>query len=511
MTTNLAESQHHSDTPTYLLPELAQVNASARPSHRLEISIQIASVVLDIVSIFLAFWAAYELRYRWRIGAIVPVSKDTLELWQWSRHAMAAVAIAVVVFTARGVYQVTIKRSLGDYVPLVATSFGFSIALVILFAFFIQFSPSRAVYIYVLCIGTSLMIGHRAISTAIRRGMFVRGQGVDSAMIVGASENARRLAQSLLGQPQWGYRLVGFVSDEADVEQLSVATEDGIRSTNRLGETADVAALVAELGVDEVFIIEENNTHEQIAQMIASCRSMGVQFRLVPELLQISMDRVDISEINGVPLIGVRDASIRGWSAILKRSSDILLSSILLIALAIPTAIIAMLIKRDDPGPVFYRQTRIGQYGRPFSMFKFRTMVTDADKQRVDVIEQAGGDTRLFKDKDDPRITRTGRWLRKYSIDEMPQIWNVFRGEMTFVGPRPPLPSEVVEYQSWHQQRLLVRPGMTGLWQVSGRSELSFDQMVRLDLYYAENWSLWLDIKIILRTIPAVIFGRGAY
>ena len=314
MTTNLAESQHHQDAPTYLLPELAQVNTSARPSHRLEMNIQIVSVLLDICSIFLAFWAAYELRYRWRIGAIVPVSKDTLELWQWSRHALAAIAFALVVFTARGVYRVTIKRSLGDYVPLVAISFGMSIALVILFAFFVQFSPSRAVYIYVLCIGTSLMLGHRAISASIRRRLFMRGQGVDNAMIVGESENARRLAQSLLGQPQWGYRLVGFVSDEAGIHQLSVATEDGIRSTDRLGGTTDVATLVGQLGVDEVFIVEEDNSHEQIAQMIESCRSMGVQFRVVPELLQISMDRVDISEINGVPLIGVRDASIRGWS-----------------------------------------------------------------------------------------------------------------------------------------------------------------------------------------------------
>jgi lipopolysaccharide/colanic/teichoic acid biosynthesis glycosyltransferase len=144
-------------------------------------------------------------------------------------------------------------------------------------------------------------------------------------------------------------------------------------------------------------------------------------------------------------------------------------------------------------------------------MIKFRTMLTDADNQRLQVMQETGGDSRLFKDRQDRRITRTGAWLRKFSIDEVPQIWNVFRGEMAFVGPRPPLPREVAEYQTWHQQRLLVRPGMTGLWQVSGRSDLSFDQMVRLDLYYAENWSLWLDLKILLRTIPAVILGRGAY
>lgn len=509
--TDVIEQSHKDDAEAFLLPDLAKVNTWSRPSHRLEFAIQLASVVLDICAILFAFWAAYELRYTYRIGAFVPVSADTLGFNQWSRHALAAIVFTLIVYAARGVYQVHIKRSLGDYVPLVVTSFGIAIAGVILFAFFIQFSPSRAVYLYVLAIGTTLMLGHRTLSYFVRGRMFERGAGVDAAMIVGESENARRLAQSLLGQSQWGYRLVGFVSNQSTISELNVATEAGIRSTVRLGDTADVPLLVKQWHVHEVFIVEEDHTPQQISDMIEGCRTIGVQFRVVPELLQISMDRVDISEINGVPLIGVRDATIRGWSAGLKRASDVALSSVLLAFLAVPALIVALLIRRDSEGPVFYRQTRIGQYGNPFSMVKFRTMVTDADNQRDEVIEKSGGDSRLFKDKADPRITGTGHWLRKYSIDELPQIWNVFRGDMTFVGPRPPLPHEVRDYQMWHHQRLLVRPGMTGLWQVSGRSELTFDQMVRLDLYYAENWSLWLDIKIILRTIPAVIFGRGAY
>lgn len=507
----------HLETPakesrvSLALPKVARANPLDRASNRLALRLQSISLLLDVVSIFLAFWIAYVLRYNFRIGAMVPTSSDTLQFEQWARHAVVAIVFTLIVFFARGVYQVSRKVTWGDYIPLVVTSFGVAIAGVILFAFFVQFSPSRAIYVYVLVIGTTFMLGHRLVLSLIRSKLFARGIGVDRAIIVGETENARRLAQSLLGQPQWGYRLTGFVSDNQDLPRLNVATEQGIRWTDRLGETKSLASVVSDNRVDEVFIIEADHQTDAISEMIESCRSMGVQFRVVPELLQISMDRVDIAEINGVPLIGVRDASIRGWSALLKRGIDIVVSAILVLLLAIPTLIVAWLIRRDDDGPIFYRQTRIGQYGIEFEMIKFRTMVTDADAQREQVVEASGGDSRLYKDRHDPRITRTGVWLRRFSIDELPQIWNVLRGDMSFVGPRPPLPREVVEYQSWHQQRLLVRPGMTGLWQVSGRSDLSFDQMVRLDLYYAENWTPWLDAKIVLRTIPAVLFGRGAY
>lgn len=510
----MAESEHQATTHGHtnlVLPGTVRFESAHRPSFRLALTLQGVSLVLDILVLYLTFWMSYALRYNYRIGAMVPVSADTLGLGQWTQHAFVGIVFTLLVFAARGVYQVQRKMTWGDYIPLVVTSFGIAIAGVILFAFFIQFSPSRAIYIYVLVIGTTLMLGHRALTLAVRSQLFKRGTGVDHAIIVGQSENARRLAQSLLGQSQWGYALKGFISNQENLPRINVATEAGIRWTDRLGGTGDIARVARQFHIDEVFIIEADHTNDEIDQMIESCRTSGVRFRLVPELLQISMDRVDITEINGVPLIGVRDASIRGWSALTKRTMDVLVSLVLLVVLAIPAAIIAVLIRRDSDGPMFYTQTRVGQYGREFQMFKFRTMVSDADHQRAQVMQETGGDSRLFKDRQDRRITKTGAWLRKFSIDEMPQIWNVFRGDMAFVGPRPPLPREVAEYQTWHQQRLLVRPGMTGLWQVSGRSDLSFDQMVRLDLYYAENWSLWLDLKILLRTIPAVILGRGAY
>jgi len=186
--------------------------------------------------------------------------------------------------------------------------------------------------------------------------------------------------------------------------------------------------------------------------------------------------------------------------------------AITVLTLAAPLMLlIAIAIKLDSPGPVFFRQVRVGKGGKPFVLYKFRSMVDGAERQQAALRKAYGRGPLLFKLRDDPRVTRVGRILRRTSLDELPQFFNVLKGEMSVVGPRPPVPEEVAAYEDWHLQRLMVTPGLTGLWQVNGRSDLSFDEMVRLDLYYAEHWSLWLDLKLILRTIPVVLTGRGAY
>ena len=213
-----------------------------------------------------------------------------------------------------------------------------------------------------------------------------------------------------------------------------------------------------------------------------------------------------------MPLIGVKPASIQGGQLLAKRAIDALAASAVLIAAALPMAVIALLIRATSEGPILYRQLRVGKDGKRFTLVKFRCMVDGADEMRAELMAQHDTqDPRLFKLRDDPRLTRVGRVLRRWSLDELPQFWHVLRGEMSLVGPRPQMPDEVADYEEWHLQRLAVTPGLTGLWQVNGRSKLSFDEMVRLDLYYAEHWSPWLDIKIVLRTVPAVLLGRGAY
>jgi exopolysaccharide biosynthesis polyprenyl glycosylphosphotransferase len=223
------------------------------------------------------------------------------------------------------------------------------------------------------------------------------------------------------------------------------------------------------------------------------------------------MDQVHIHEVAGLPLIGLKSAKIAGWNFIVKRAMDLTIAGVVLVGLSWIFLLFALLIKLDSDGPVFFKQERVGRNGRRFMCYKFRTMIQNAEARKIELQNMYGDHPFFFKDRNDPRRTRVGKFLRRSSLDELPQFINVLLGEMSFVGPRPGVPAEVSKYDEWHKDRLLVTPGLTGLWQVSGRSNLTFDEMVRLDLYYAEHWSPWLDIKIMLRTLPAVLTGRGAY
>lgn len=450
---------------------------------------------------------------RYRVELFRPVLEGQFESFRaFSPHAIAAVALMLLIFPSRGVYQIRHRLNLIDYLPRIVGGYGMVIAGVILLAFFLQFTPSRLIYVYALGLGLVLMIGHRLVTSVLRKELLVRGFGVDRVLLVGDGQDSRRLMHAIVGHPWLGYRLVGYIGDEGHGDVVAVGTESGIAVARRAGSYGDLGLAVRELDIDEVIIVEEQRSPAEIVELVNQCRESVVQFRVVPNLLQISLDRVDISDINGVPTIGIRDGSIGGWNAVLKRSIDLLVSLFGLAILAIPMAIVAILIRIDSNGSVFYTQTRLGKQGRPFTMYKFRCMVTDADQKWSELVQNTqGADRRLFKDPNDPRLTRVGKTLRQLSLDELPQLWNILRGDMSLIGPRPPLPKEVVEYEDWQKQRLLVRPGLTGLWQVSGRSDLTFDEMIHLDLYYAENWSAWLDLKIMLRTIPAVLLRRGAY
>jgi exopolysaccharide biosynthesis polyprenyl glycosylphosphotransferase len=228
-------------------------------------------------------------------------------------------------------------------------------------------------------------------------------------------------------------------------------------------------------------------------------------------MLQITINQVNIEKLGEVPMIGMREEAIsHGWRVV-KRVVDVLISLLVLVLGAPFALLVAMAIKLDSSGPVIFCQTRLGERERPFTCFKFRTMRQGADQEKSELVEQTNSDKRLFKMKDDPRITKVGRVLRKYRIDEFPQFFNVLRGDMSIVGPRPPVPSEVEHYLEWHRHKLDVPTGITGLSQVSGGSDLSFDEWALLDIWYAENWTFLLDLKIMLRTISVILMGRGAY
>jgi exopolysaccharide biosynthesis polyprenyl glycosylphosphotransferase len=276
---------------------------------------------------------------------------------------------------------------------------------------------------------------------------------------------------------------------------------------------AELESIIAQEPVDEVFITLPREKYGPLVDTIVRlCEEQGIIVRIQSDLFKLKIAHWQVDELGGIPIVTIRSGPSDGWPLVAKRIMDICGSALLLIALAPFLVGVALLIKLDSPGPVFFIQKRVGLNRRRFKLFKFRTMVADADKQQLmlERLNEAAGP--VFKIKGDPRITRLGRFLRRYSIDELPQLINVFKGEMSLVGPRP-LPVRDVERidARWHNRRQSVKPGVTCLWQVNGRSNVSFNEWVRMDLEYIDKWSLGLDMKILLKTIPAVLKGSGAY
>jgi len=327
-------------------------------------------------------------------------------------------------------------------------------------------------------------------------------------LVVGSNDEGERIIRRLLDAPETGLTPVGcLASSKAD--ELGLDYCSGL--VPQLGVARDVAQHVLDYEIDTVIIAGSAFDHEVISRIINELRGVDVSIHISSGLFDVLTSRVLVRDIAGVPLMTVKGVSLSPANLRTKRAFDVVVAIlVLLVGMPLWIAIIVS-IKLDSRGPIFYRQRRVGQDGTEFDMLKFRSMHADADERLKELEAQNEATGPLFKMKDDPRVTRVGKWMRKLSFDEFPQLLNVLRGEMSLVGPRPPLPKETIQYTDHHWRRMEVPPGLTGLWQVSGRSSLTFDEMIRLDLYYIENWSVGFDIALLLRTVPAVVFARGAY
>jgi exopolysaccharide biosynthesis polyprenyl glycosylphosphotransferase len=321
------------------------------------------------------------------------------------------------------------------------------------------------------------------------------------AILVGEGERLVSLRRALgLGRVGIDYEFLGVLSHDGAEAGLPV-----------LGGVADVQRVLAEQQVDELIVSGADLREEELLDLVEEAHRREVKVRIAPTTAELLTQRAEYVAGQGIPLFELRPPVVAGVDWAVKRVFDLLVSAtIVLIGLPI-WALIALAVKLDSPGPVFYRDRRVGLGERQFGMFKFRSMYGDAAMRQaaLEAANEASGP--LFKIKDDPRVTRVGRVLRRYSVDELPQVLNVLLGEMSLVGPRPLPLRDYVQLEDWHRRRYRVLPGMTGLWQVSGRIELTFDDLVRLDFYYLENWSIWLDISILAKTLPAVLARRGAY
>ncbi len=328
---------------------------------------------------------------------------------------------------------------------------------------------------------------------------------LQNTIIVGCSDIGQLIATKYLKHPEYGINLVGFVDAEPE------ARRDDLRSVTLLGGPERVCELVELLDIERVVIAFSNDRHEDLLELMRTLQTLNVEIDVVPRFFELVGPGVNIHTVEGLPLMGLAPSRLSRSSRLLKRTMDLVLTIPGIILILPLLAAIAVAIKLDSRGPVLFRQLRIGEHGT-FSIWKFRTMVEDAEHRKAELVHlNRHSDGKMFKLDEDPRVTPLGKLLRRTCLDELPQLWNVVRGEMSLVGPRPLIPEEAREVRDWRERRLDLKPGMTGLWQILGSSTIAFAEMTKLDYHYVMNWSLGTDFGILLRTLPLVFRGTNRY
>ncbi len=324
-------------------------------------------------------------------------------------------------------------------------------------------------------------------------------------LIVGTGERAMHFVDLIERNLDWGIKIVGLVDIDPNKKGKIINGYEVLSSFDGIPE------VIHKKIIDEVVFIVPRSWLDRIEKIMHFCESEGLRINLAVDLFELKFSKPKQTDLHGFPLLTFESTPGKLGHLFIKRLFDFVASGAGLIILSPLFVVIAILIKTTSEGPIFFKQERCGLYGRKFIFFKFRTMVADAESKLKNILKYNEMNGPVFKMTDDPRITKIGKWLRKFSIDEMPQLWNVLKGDMSLVGPRPPIPSEVENYDTWQRRKLSMRPGITCFWQTSGRNKIKdFDEWMKLDLEYIDNWSLWLDVKILLKTIPVVLLGEGA-
>jgi len=463
------------------------------------------TVVLDAGLIHAAFLIAYWLRYDLQLFRSVDPANN-VPFTAYLPLVILQTLVLLFALRREGGYDLRRTRPLFDELYGILNATTTAIMLLIVFVFFYRsLFYSRIIFVYagilILVLLGSLRLVRRLILGRLRQA----GQGVDRLLIIGAGEVGRAVMRNIIAQPELGYQVVGFLDDDP------AKSSTDIGPIKALGAVENLSEVIKTLDIAQVIITLPWQYHRKTVRLVLEAEEAGLRARVVPDLFQLSLGGVDVETINGIPLISIKQTALTGWNLVLKRILDLSFAIPFTLATAPLWLIVAVAIKLDSSGPVFFKQERAGKGGKPFRVYKFRSMVVGAEAEQAKLAAQNEATGPLFKIRDDPRRTRVGRFIRQTSLDELPQFINVIRGEMSVVGPRPALFSEVAQYQEWQRKRLDIQPGVTGLWQVSGRSDLTFDEMVMLDIYYGENWSLGADIRIMLRTVPQFLFGDGAY
>jgi exopolysaccharide biosynthesis polyprenyl glycosylphosphotransferase len=443
----------------------------------------------DLVAILVALMAGTEL-----------VSNHPGELL-WS---LAFLPVWFVVFRAYGLYDRDAKRiSHGMIEELPWIFHAMLLGTLLLLAFF-QLTPLGSIELADLA--TIAIVGGLAVACmrTLARWFAVSLLGPERVLLVGSDTQVGTLARKLSAHPEYAAQPVGVVRAQADDGSAAAADLPVLGSLDQL----DLAVLVRSRAVERIIVAHEAYEDEQIFELLCRCRELGVKLSVLPQLFDALGPSVELDDVEGVTVLGVTPPVLSRSSRCLKRAMDIAGAGLLLLLAAPVILAAALAIKLDSPGPVFFRQTRIGRRGRRFQLYKLRTMCVDAEQRREALLGESKDPGWLLVDHD-PRITRVGSFLRHSSLDELPQLWNVLRGEMSLVGPRPIVESEDEQLDGWRRTRIDLTPGITGLWQVLGRTAIPFEEMIKLDYLYVTNWSLWSDVSLMLKTLPAVLMKRG--
>jgi exopolysaccharide biosynthesis polyprenyl glycosylphosphotransferase len=468
-------------------PRLAGVPSDSSRQYRLH---YVLTGITDALVMLLALLLAYQLRF----DRLVPA----LDFWLL---LLTVPLLTPMVYLTLRLYRVH-QYSTAEEFRRIIVAVSLIISATVMASFWTQASVSRLWMLLSWALGLVLALSARRLWHWRARRLRQTGKLTFRTLIVGANPEAERLAAALQTR-ELGFLPVGFVAGGMDELRL-----DDQRVVGRIDR---IRELIRETRADCLFVASSAVTSEDVMEVMKARRLENVEVRFSANLPTVLSSRLAPQTIGGVMTLSVNALQLTRVQAAAKRACDVIVSGLGLVALLPLFAVVALAIKATSPGPVIFRQERIGLRGRPFTLLKFRTMVVGADLLLAQLRDQNEADGPLFKLRQDPRVTRVGAVLRRYSIDELPQLWNVLKGEMSLVGPRPPLADEVALYEEWQLDRLEVRPGITGLWQVSGRSELSFEDYVRLDLFYVENWSIAYDLFILSKTIPLLVSTRGAY
>lgn len=459
----------------------------------------------DIVVTIVSFYAAYALRGSLFVDEYGKL--DPLETHLWI--LATSIAIHLFIYQALGFYQSLRMKSAVSIVGMVLKSFLIEILLLGSMVFFLQQkTTSRYFVVLFVTINACLIliekIGARVLLSSIRS----RGYNHRRVLIVGTGLGAQKVFHSLKRHRHWGYLPTAFLFEKGAEQEDQVE----LLGLPILGGIDQLEKVVVENAIDEVYLAAESWRSEDVALLLSLCEKIGIPLRLSLGIVDFQHSKFTFSNLDDVPVITFYTILMTPIETWIKRAMDIVVS---LVGLLITGALypwISYRIRKESPGPVIFKQIRVGENGRRFKCYKFRSMDLDAEAKKAELAAKNQLDGPVFKMEKDPRVFPFGEFLRKSSLDELPQFLNILRGDMSVVGTRPPTPDEVLKYETHYRRRLSIRPGLTGLWQVSGRNHVrNFEDILALDLKYIDHFSIWLDIRIIMKTVWVTLFGRGAY